>query len=57
MTCPREGMETTDLSLLFVLESEGPVCSVGTLQGAGQVWEECRLWILSFPGLNLGSAR
>jgi hypothetical protein len=42
--------------LLFVLESEGPVCYVGTLQGGGQVWKECRLWILSFLGLNLDSA-
>lgn len=28
---------------------------MGTLQGGGQVWKECRPWILSFLGLNPGS--
>ena len=27
----------------------------GNSAGGGQVWKECRPWILSFPGLNLGS--
>lgn len=31
----------------------GVLC--GNTAGGGQVWKECRSWILSFPGLNLGS--